>query len=144
METANKVKRVIILAIDPGRQKFGYAVLQSDKTLLEKGVAEAREKNSVLERIFDAFPVDLVVMGDKTGSKDFQGEIDHILRRKKIRLFWVDEDSSSREGRYRYLLAHRKGWRRFLPLGLQSPPEPYDDYVAVVLGERYLNGGHGW
>ena len=50
----------------------------------------------------------------------------------------IDEAYSTLEGRRRYLQEHRRGWRRLLPLGLQAPPEPYDDYVAVVLGERFF------
>jgi hypothetical protein len=50
----------------------------------------------------------------------------------------ISEDNSSREGRRRFLETNRQGWRRLVPLGLQSPWRPYDDYVAVVLGERFL------
>ena len=51
----------------------------------------------------------------------------------------VDEHHSSEEGRRRYFQANPpKGWRRLLPIGLQTPPKPYDDYVAILLAERYV------
>ena len=33
-----------------------------------------------------------------------------------------------------------RGWRRLLPVSMQMPPEPYDDYVAVILAQRFLRG----
>ncbi|HKM17981.1 MAG TPA: pre-16S rRNA-processing nuclease YqgF, partial [Limnochordia bacterium] len=33
-----------------------------------------------------------------------------------------------------------RGWRRLLPVSLQTPPVPIDDYVAVILAQRYLDG----
>ena len=29
------------------------------------------------------------------------------------------------------------GWRRFVPKGMQFPPEPVDDLTAYVIGKRY-------
>ena len=41
----------------------------------------------------------------------------------------------------RFLRAHpERGWKRLLPPGLRSPDRPYDDFVAVILAERYLDG----
>jgi hypothetical protein len=51
----------------------------------------------------------------------------------------VDEHRSSEQGRRRYFRDNPpRGWRRLLPVGLQTPPRAYDDYVAVILAERYL------
>jgi hypothetical protein len=50
----------------------------------------------------------------------------------------VNEDRSSLEGRYRYLKENSRGLSRILPVGLRIPREPYDDYVAVILAERFL------
>ncbi len=51
----------------------------------------------------------------------------------------IDEHRSSEQGRRRYFRENPpRGWRRLLPVGLQTPPRAYDDYVAVVLAERYL------
>ena len=34
---------------------------------------------------------------------------------------------------------HRpKGIARLIPKGMRTPPEPIDDYAAVILAERYL------
>ena len=31
-----------------------------------------------------------------------------------------------------------RGWRRLLPVSMQVPPVPVDDFVAVILAQRYL------
>ena len=31
-----------------------------------------------------------------------------------------------------------KGWKKLIPLGMQVPPVPVDDYAAIVIGRKYL------
>jgi hypothetical protein len=50
----------------------------------------------------------------------------------------VDESHTSEQARRRYVNekpAH--GWRRLLPKALRTPETPYDDYVAILLAERW-------
>ncbi len=133
----------VILAVDPGRLKFGYAVMKSDGTVLTKGIAPASQVERVVRTICTEFGMTRVVVGDRTGSRESLAAIRKALDGLETVVCPVDEGYSSYEGRYRYLREHRRGWRRLVPLGLQTPPEPYDDYVAVVLGERYLQGKRG-
>lgn len=128
-----------ILAIDPGRVKFGYAVLATDKQVLHQGIAEADDLLRVVAEIVAGYRVRTVVIGDRTGGTQFATAIRRSFPADALEVALVGEDGSSREGRHRFLLANRRGWRRFLPLGLQSPWRPFDDYVAVILGERYLD-----
>ncbi|NLY88771.1 MAG: pre-16S rRNA-processing nuclease YqgF [Firmicutes bacterium] len=133
----------VILAVDPGRRKFGYAVLEKDEnerrvSVLRKGVAPAEEVEQVVREICTGFSVAAVVVGDKTGSREMLARVGAALHGQATVVQRIDEAYSTMEGRRRYLLEHRRGWRRLLPLGLQVPPEPYDDYVAVVLGERFF------
>lgn len=132
------------LAIDPGREKFGYAVVQQDGNVLQKGIGKTGELLALVFRILAEFEVKMIILGDRTGSKDFGRRLLAGMQETPITIVKVNEDNSSREGRLRYLQDHRHGWRRFVPLGLQTPSEAYDDYVAVILGERYLrNSGSG-
>lgn len=76
-----------------------------------------------------------VVVGDGTGSK----RVFDILRDLPAPVKVVTERGSTLAARRRYFRDHPpRGWRRLLPLTLQVPPEPYDDYAAEVLGEEYL------
>src|SRR5690606_35242239 len=125
-----------ILAIDPGRMKFGYAVLTTgDRRVLRQGIAEVAALVRVVQDLVDHFQVTTVVIGDRTGGPEFAATLRAALTTDQLKLTLVSEDGSSAEGRRRFLQANRRGWRRWFPLGLQSPWRPYDDYVAVVLGE---------
>jgi len=129
----------MILAIDPGKYKFGYAVLTNEKRVLKQGTAEVNDLSSIVQRMIALFNVKAVVIGDRTGGNQFYGVLQPVLVKQGLNLALVGEDGSSREGRERFLKANRKGWRRLVPLGLQTPWRAYDDYVAIILGERYLD-----
>ncbi len=127
-----------ILALDPGKQKFGYAVLDQEKLVLAQGVEAVERIEEICAALTVRFAPQVAVIGDRTGSREFYALLQKIFA-GRLKLATVNEHASSQEGRRRFLLANRKGWRRLIPLGLQSPSRPYDDYVAVILGERYLD-----
>ncbi|HBK68192.1 MAG TPA: resolvase [Firmicutes bacterium] len=131
-----------LLAIDPGKIKFGYAILTQEKKVLTQGIAEVASMLEVVEKLISQYHVGTVVIGDRTGSRDFCVLLQRAHLPKGLKVETIDEDASSNEGRQRFLLANRRGWRKYFPLGLQSPSRPYDDYVAVILGERYLNSSY--
>lgn len=129
----------MLLAIDPGKCKFGYAVLTGEKKVLAQGTAAVDDLSALVAQLVAAFDLKTVVIGDRTGGSQFYAALKPVLMAQGLNLALVGEDGSSREGRERFLKANRKGWRRLVPLGLQTPWRAYDDYVAVILGERYLD-----
>ena len=125
---------MIVLGIDPGREKCGLAVVSPNLVLVKRVVARGEFLEAAREYIRQ-YNVARIVLGDGTGSKDFLQEIEGILP-----VATVDEQYTTEEARKKYWLDHRpKGWRRLLPTSMQVPPEPFDDYVAVILAERYLS-----
>ena len=77
-----------------------------------------------------------LVLGDRTAAKDVRALLGEQVEARTV---LVDEHRSTEQGRQRYFEDNPpRGWRRLLPVGLQTPPCPYDDYVAVVIAERYL------
>jgi len=83
------------------------------------------------------FAVDTVALGDRTASAQVRILLAEVLPQVPIVL--IDEAGTTEAARSRYFTEHPpSGWRRLLPLGLLVPPEPYDDYVAVLLAERFL------
>lgn len=122
------------IAIDPGSSKCGYALFSMGKPI-DRGIVAPEE----ISHIFNTCGVSVLVIGNRTGSDRIIREI-LSNRLSDIQVWVIDENLSSAEGRRRFLLENRSGWRRLWPLGLQSPWAPYDDFVAVILGERFLEG----
>lgn len=126
----------IVLAVDPGRDKCGVAVVGEDGAVHFQGVVAAVVVAEFAARLVQEHAVDHVVVGDRTAARN----VARALREQvAIRPELVDEHRSTEEGRRRYFRDNPpRGWRRLLPVTLQTPPRPYDDYVAVVLAERFF------
>ena len=59
----------------------------------------------------------------------------------RLELVVVDEYRTTELAKGEYWKAHPPtGWRRLLPVTMQVPPVPVDDFVAVLLGRRYIQG----
>jgi RNase H-fold protein (predicted Holliday junction resolvase) len=128
-----------LLAIDPGREKCGLAVVTPERKVLVKEIIDLAEVHLRIAHYIGRFGVVLIVLGDRTGAR----EVRDLLRRGGFHqeVAFVDEHRSSELGRERYLRDHPgRGWERLLPIGLRTPDHPYDDYVAVILAERFLDG----
>ncbi|NMB01122.1 MAG: pre-16S rRNA-processing nuclease YqgF [Firmicutes bacterium] len=126
----------MVLGIDPGREKCGIAVVQGDEILIRQVVPRG-EYLRVVRQWVSEYNVEQIVLGDGTGSKEFFQEIQNSLPNCGVTM--VDERLSTEEARQRYWRDNLpRGWRRILPTSMQVPPEPYDDYVAVILAERFL------
>jgi len=128
-----------LLAVDPGREKCGIAVVTLRREVLDRGIIDTPQLPVRVAHYVGRFGIETVVLGDRTYAR----EVAALIRSAGLRLeiVFVDEHRSSELGRQRYLIAHPgRGWRRLLPIGLRSPSRPYDDYVAIILAERYLDG----
>lgn len=125
----------LILAIDPGNQKCGLALVDLEGKVLEKKVIAAADLLEQVAALQQEYGFELIVLGDRTNSKKFKAKLHPLGYPVEL----VDEDQSSVEGRRRYLKDNVRGIKKLIPLGLQTPDQPYDDYVAVILAERYLS-----
>ena len=125
-----------LLAIDPGLAKCGAAVLSADGSVLARWIIRTESLASGISEILSKFEPVRVVMGDGTGSAPIEAQLKAILGETPLLL--VDESHTSEMARSRYLAeTPARGIYRFLPF-LRTPEQPYDDYVAVILGERWL------
>lgn len=126
-----------LAALDPGRDKCGFAVLSQDgKVLFQKVIAtEELEKEILGQR--NKFHFDTLVMGNGTTSKAAKSRIENAFEGLTIKV--VNEYKTTEMARSEYFKENPpKGWRRFIPITMQTPPVPVDDYVAVILARRYL------
>jgi RNase H-fold protein (predicted Holliday junction resolvase) len=137
-----------ILSLDPGSHKCGVAVVHCEEKQTEvllQRVVEASKLETSLPVWIKDYKIDVVVLGDATTSQAWRARVEkvislHVSQPLKIEL--VKEAGSTLEARTFYWRAHPpRGWRKVLPLSLQTPPEPIDDFAAIVLAERYLQSG---
>ncbi len=129
--------RRIVLAVDPGRSKCGLAVCEAGQILARAVVSPAAVADQV--KAWQArYSITEAVIGNSTGAADTERVIASVLT---VPVRRVDETGTTLRARKRYFQEHPpRGWRRFVPKGLLTPMEPYDDYAAVILAEAALAG----
>jgi RNase H-fold protein (predicted Holliday junction resolvase) len=127
-----------VLAIDPGRAKCGVAVVSTDSRVLFRSVIPTTDLAHEVTRIISVYEPSDVVLGNGTGSS---ASIELIrAAAAPTPVSTVDESYTSEEARKRFVSevpAH--GLQRLLPASLRTPQSPYDDYVAVILAERFVS-----
>jgi hypothetical protein len=128
----------LILAVDPGRWKCGLAVLEVPHgRVIVRRVVPTAGLIPAARALGERHALTLAVVGDRTGSAEIRQALTSALPGLAVRT--VREAGTTLEARSLYFEDHPpRGWRRVLPRSLQLPPEPYDDYSAIVLGRRFL------
>ena len=129
-----------VLAIDPGREKCGMAVVDRTHGVLRQAIVRAMELNVVAENWIKEHDCSLIVVGNKTASKQALESLATLLAENKIEaIVKVEEHKSTEQARLRYWRVNPpQGWRRIIPLGLLTPPCAIDDFAAIILAERYF------
>lgn len=126
----------VVLSIDPGRSKVGVAVVHSDGQVLYRAVLAMEDIDEKLPELYGRFRPQSILLGGGTGFRFLETLLRRLLPDVPVRV--VNEAYTSEEARRRYLRENPpKGWRRLIPSWLRTPERPYDDYVAVILAERY-------
>ena len=125
----------MILGFDPGRDKCGVAVLNSDRQIQMHQVLTSDEAISTIKSLIDQYQIDFIVIGDQTTSKIWHQKLTDNLPETTIK--FIDERNSSLEARDRYWeLYPPQGLQKLIPQSLRIPPRPIDDIVAILLIER--------
>ena len=123
-----------VLAIDPGREKCGVAVLASDGRVLVQEVVATAALDAAVGTLIRAYKPN-VIMGNGTTSADAKKRVEAL----GVSVTLVDEYRTTDAAKCAYWEAHPpRGWRRLMPRGMLVPPVPVDDFVAVILAQRFL------
>lgn len=125
-----------ILAIDPGREKTGIAILKNSD-VLEHKIINSNELVQIIKSLLEKYIIKTIVMGNGTSSKKKYD----LLKREFIDrdIVLINEYRTTDEARKLYFQENPpKGWKKLIPLGMQVPPVPVDDYAAIVIGRKYL------
>jgi len=125
-----------IAALDPGRDKCGFAVLDDKEKVLIQRVIDT---NKLIQEVIAAkadYGFSRLVMGNGTTSKIAQKRLQEI---EDLMIYVRDEYRTTELAKGEYWKANPpKGWRRFIPVTMQVPPVPVDDFVAIILARRFL------
>lgn len=132
-----------VIAVDPGREKCGVAVVHQTQGVLHMAVVSAQEISAQVSRLATDFATTILVLGDGTAHHNTKTELEQRnTTGKPFTIHLIDEMHSTEEARQRYWQHNPPtGLRRLIPLGLQVPPVPVDGYVAVILAERFFKTG---
>lgn len=126
----------MLLSIDPGRDKVGVAIVDNKLNIYFKEILLTAKLELYLQELIHKYNVDKVILGDGT----FSGQVERIIKNlTRLPVYIVDESFTTLAAEERYRKEHYKGFKKVLNLIKWKPSCPVDDYVAVVLAERYLN-----
>ena len=124
----------MILAIDPGRDKSGLAVVTTANQIIEQMVIGTEKLKDILVTYAKKYHITEVVLGDGTASR----EVKELVSDYHWELEMIDETNSTLEARELYWADNPpRGWRKLIPIALQTPRRAIDDYAAIVLARRY-------
>jgi RNase H-fold protein (predicted Holliday junction resolvase) len=130
-----------VLAIDPGNVKCGLALVRREESgeiaSIWRSICQTEALEDALDEARKIAPLSMVIVGAGTRSR----AIVQRVREKMpgIGILVIDETETTLQARERYWEHNpRRGWRRLLPSTLQTPPQPIDDFVALILAERVL------
>ncbi|MEN6414716.1 MAG: resolvase [Veillonellales bacterium] len=134
------MEQQLIIAVDPGREKCGVAVVHKTNGALWRQVVAAVAMADTVSRLAAQYAISTVVLGDRTTSRQAAGKLAGILvNGGPLTVIPVDEHRSTDAARQRYWRENPpRGLKRLIPVTMQVPPVPVDDYVAVILAERYF------
>ena len=127
-----------VAALDPGRDKCGLAVLSGTGEILYQQVIPTGTLEQILQEQVERHHPSCLLLGNGTTGKEAKERIQRSLPHLALEV--VDEYRTTEMAKKEYWKMNPpKGWRRLLPLGMQVPPVPVDDFVAVILARRYLD-----
>ena len=126
----------MVLGVDPGTHKAGYAVLASAQ---ERPVAVGIERLEALAERVGALLAQYRIEAIALGRGTHAGSVHGMLEGFGLPVHLIDERETTLRARALYFADNPpRGWRRLIPLGMQLPPRPIDDYAAVLIARRFL------
>ena len=152
----------VVLGLDPGRDKIGFAAARRDKSLLFSGILPSREdaaweralgREEDMKEIFspwlrecpasnmEGLKLSLIVVGNGTCSGPL---LQRVRRCTRCEVLCVDERGTTLEARKLYWRLHRPAWwQRLLPQSMRVPPRPLDDLAAWAIAARGIDRAEG-
>lgn len=129
-----------LLAIDPGNDKTGLALLSNTGGLVERKIIASPQLEAEVTSIYQAYPsISRIVCGNGTNHRRLYPKLEGLAHTWNLAISLVNEAHTTEEAKRLYwVLNPPKGLRRLLPKGMLVPPEPVDDITAYVIGQRWI------
>lgn len=126
----------MILGIDPGTRKCGYAVITtSGEAPATIGIVDTASLGGIVTELLMQYPIAAIALGSGTHAPPVAAE----LAACGVPVHIVDEYETTLRARARYFDDHPpRGWKRWVPRGMLLPPRPIDDYAALLIAERFV------
>ena len=125
------------IAIDPGREKTGVALLSGEGFSNWHSIVASDDLIIAIQDLLKRYTIDFLVMGSGTSSKQKQNLLQQAF--PQLNLYIVNEYKTTEEARRLYFKKNPpRGLKRLIPIGMQVPPCPIDDYAAIIIGRKYL------
>ena len=143
----------IVLGLDPGRDKTGFAFVDKEGGLLASGIFPSSESDDFFRAVVSdrkdlakfiiegtlqeiTSCVKFIVIGNGTHSKDFTDRVKAVF---SCEVLTVDEKNTTLEARGLYWKIHAPSfWMRLIPEGLRVPKRMLDDLAAWSIALRGL------
>ena len=143
-------KESLILGLDPGRDKVGFAFVNLNGDLITSGIIPTSERDKffagenlssyIIEGERDSISlsnVKFIALGNGTSSKEFH---EYVRNKVTCEIIIVDEKNSTLDARKLYWKIHKPGFfARMLPESLRVPKRILDDLAAWEISLRALN-----
>lgn len=127
-----------VIGVDPGRRKAGYALVEMSGAVVTAGIETIERLPARISGLAAQRPIAAIALGEGTNARRVRAALGSL----GLPVDLVDEYETSRAARALYFREHPpRGWRRLVPIGLQLPPRPIDDYAAILIARRYLARG---
>lgn len=125
----------MILGIDAGRYKVGYAILDNDNLVFAKGIMLFDNFKYEFSKIIHSYEIENIIVGSGTGHNEIVSLIKEVDSNLKVII--VSERNSSVEAKWRYINSLR-GIKGLFYRIIGYADKPIDDISAVIIAERYL------
>ena len=127
-----------VIGVDPGRRKAGYALVEMTGAVVAAGIEPIERLPVRIGDLAASRPISAIALGKGTNARAIRNALDSL----GVPVHLVDEYETSRGARALYFQEHPpRGWRRLVPVGLQLPSRPIDDYAAILIARRFLARG---
>jgi RNase H-fold protein (predicted Holliday junction resolvase) len=132
---------VIVVAIDPGREKCGVAICaepaesETSIRVLHKEIVATERVVARLLQLKNSHAFERVLLGDGTHSS----VLARAIRESFLEVELVPEAFTSQRARERLRATSLpRGLWKLIPQGMRPAPHSYDDHVAVILAEDWF------